>query len=379
MAFLCPLNLKTTTIKIAKAALFLVLLTGFVYCGKNKKKPEETTEPFDKEAMLTNMADNVILPNYTAFKKSFDSLVTAYATFKTSGLQSDFQDLKQKLHAAYFTYQRIDLFEFGPAENVILRMNFNVFPTDTVQIKSNINSGTYDLGSASNFDAKGLPALDYLFYGKNQTELSVIQSFTASANKRQYVTDLLNDMSSKINSVINSWSSYRAAFISSQGTDVGSSIGYLVNQINYELDYLKNAKVGIPLGKKTLGVQEPTKCEVYYGGQSVQYAMETLYSIENAYLGRKINGANGPGFDDYLDHIKAEYNGGPLNGAIIQQFEIAKSKLAAVQNPLSTQVMSNPAQVDAAYIELVKLLVLLKTDMPSQLGVVITYQDGDGD
>jgi hypothetical protein len=28
---------------------------------------------------------------------------------------------------------------------------------------------------------------------------------------------------------------------------------------------------------------------------------------------------------------------------------------------------------------LVKLLVLLKTDMPSSLGVVITYQDGDGD
>jgi predicted lipoprotein len=182
-------------------------------------------------------------------------------------------------------------------------------------------------------------------------------------------------MSVKINSIIGTWnSSYRNTFVNSLSTDVGSSIGFLVNQVNFELDYLKNAKVGIPLGKKTLGISMPEKCEAYYGKQSVQYALETLKAIERVY-----NGGSGKGFDDYLDHLGAEYNGGSLNGAIQNQFSVAKSKLSAIPDPLSAQITSNPAIVDAAYAELMKLLVLLKTDMPSSLGVIITYQDGDGD
>jgi predicted lipoprotein len=362
---------------IAVAVLSLTL----VHCKKKKAAaPEETVEPFDKQGMLVNIADNVILPAYNSFKLSIDSLTAAFETFKNSGLTADFQVAKQKLNSAYLSYQRVDLYEFGPAENLIFRMNCNIFPTDTVQIKSNISNGSYDLSSAANFDAKGFPALDFLFYGNNQSETSVIMSFTSSSTKKQYVSDVIADISSKINSIISAWnSSYRNTFTNSLGTDVGSSIGYLVNQISFELDYLKNAKIGTPLGKKTLGVPAPEKCEAYYGSQSLLYANETLRSIEDAYLGRSLNGTDGKGFDDYLEHLKADYNGTLLHTAISNQFALAKSKLAAIPGALSTQVITNASQVDAAYVELVKLLVLLKTDVPSQLGVIITYQDGDGD
>ncbi|MBN8691906.1 MAG: imelysin family protein [Bacteroidetes bacterium] len=357
-------------IKIILPALILL----FFSC-KKKEKTEEDKPPFDKQALLVNMADNVILPAYSDFKTSLDSLVLTYNTFKTSEQQSDFQIVKQKFHVACMRYQRISLFEFGPAENVIVRMNFNVFPTDTTQIKNNIAAGTYSLDAASNLDAKGLPALDYLFYGYMKTETDIVASFTTSVNRKQYVTDVLNDMSSKLNLIINDWNtSYKNTFINSLSTDVGSSIGFLVNQLNYELDYLKNSKVGIPLGKKSLGIPLPEKCEAFYGAQSLDYAYETLRIIEDVYTGKSTTG-----FDDYLIHLEAPYNGGLLNDAIIAQFNVAKAKLKAVPNPLSAQVTSNAAVVDAAYIELVKLLVLLKTDMPSSLGVIITYQDGDGD
>jgi uncharacterized protein len=373
--------LKILNHTITRFLLLAVLTLTLVYCKKKKSTdPEETTEPFDKQAMLTNMADNVILPNYTSFKSALDSLIASYNAFKLSGSQGDYILVKQKLHSAYLKYQRVDLFEFGPAENLIFRMNCNIFPTDTVQIKTNITTGSYDLASAANFDAKGLPALDYLFYGNNQTEASLIQSFTSSPNRCQYVSDVLNDMSTKINSIINTWnSSYRNTFTKSLGTDIGSSIGVLVNQLSYQLDYLKNAKIGTPLGKKTLGVPAPEKCEGYYGTQSLIYANETLRLIEDVYLGRSAAGANGKGFDDYLDHLMADYNGTPLTTAIANQFAVAKSKLSGIPGILSSQVVTNASQVDAAYVELVKLLVLLKTDVPSQLGVIITYQDGDGD
>jgi uncharacterized protein len=355
---------------------FIVPIIVLVCCKPKKKNEEpEPAESFDKQALLVNMADNVILPAYNDFKSAFDSLITAYSTFSVSGTQADFQIAKQKLHSSYLKYQRMSLYEFGPAEQLIIRMNCNVFPTDSVQIASNISGGGYDLASAANFDAKGFPALDFLFYGNGMSESGVIQLFTNTPNRRKYVTDLLNDVSSKVNSVISTGNaSYKNTFVNSLSTDVGSSIGFLVNQVNFELDYLKNSKIGIPLGKKSLGIVLPEKCEAYYGKQSVQYALETLKAIENTY-----NGGSGKGFDDYLEHLGAQYNGGSLNAAIQNQFSIAKSKMAAIPDPLSTQITTNSAVVDAAYTELMKLLVLLKTDMPSSLGVIITYQDGDGD
>lgn len=355
--------------KIAMAAIFFL-----AFACKKKEKAEEEKDTFDKQALLVNMADNVILPAYSDFKTSLDSLILTYNTFKSSGLQTDFQVVKQKLHVSSMRYQRINLFEFGPAESVVVRNNFNVFPTDTVQILQNISTGTYSLDATANLDAKGIPSLDYLFYDYNKAEADVVNSFNTVANKKQYVSDVLNDMSNKLNAVISGWSSYREAFVNSLSTDIGSSIGFLVNQLNFELDYLKNAKIGTPLGKKTLGVPLPEKTEAFYGAQSVDYAYETLRIIEDVYTGKSTIG-----FDDYLIHLEAPYNGGLLNDAIIAQFNVAKSKLKAIQNPLSTQVVSNTTVVDAAYVELVKLLVLLKTDMPSSLGVIITYQDGDGD
>lgn len=367
--------------KIVQLSLVLLLCSLLLQCKRKKDKDpdEDPTTVFDKQAMLTNYADALIIPSYTNFKTALDSLVNAYNAFKTSGTLSDFQIVKQKFLVAYLKYQRCDLFEFGPAETQVIRSNFNIFPTDSTQINANIVAGTYNLALVANLDAKGFPALEYLFFGNGAGENSMFALFSGS-NRKQYVSDLLSEMSAKLNDVIAAWNStYRNTFVNSLNTDVGSSIGYMVNQLNYELDYLKNAKVGIPLGKKSLNIPVPGSCEAYYTTISVAYAKETLYLIESAYLGRGASGSDGKGFDDYLVHLDAKYNGGSLNDAINAQFTLAKTKLAAVPDPLSTQVTSNAATVDAAYAELVKLLVLLKTDMPSSLGVVITYQDGDGD
>ena len=360
--------------------LLITIALLFCFCKKNKNTaPEEEKTPFDKQGMLVNMADNIVLANYNAFNNYLDSLIISYDTFKANPTALNIQTVKYRLNQAYLKYQLISLYEFGPAEQEIVRMNFNVFPTDTAQIKANIISGSYNLAAASNLDAKGFPALDYIFYEPNKTELQVANSFTALANKKQYVTDVLNDMKTKITNIINAWNAtYRNQFVNSLSTDIGSSIGFLVNQLNYELDYLKNAKIGIPLGKKSLDIVLPDKCEAYYGQQSTQYAIATLGIIESIYLGKSFIGNDGKGFDDYLDHLNAQ--DGTLNSKIKNQFAVCYTKLYAITGgSLASQISTNHSVVNAAYIELVKLLVLLKTDMPSSLGVVITYQDGDGD
>ena len=153
----------------------------------------------------------------------------------------------------------------------------------------------------------------------------------------------------------------------------------LVNQLNYDLELLKNAKIGIPLGKQSLGIPQPLKVESLYATQSLQLAMQNLISIENIYLGRNTAGSDGLGFDDYLSHLGVQYGSGSLNDAIKNKMISAKNKLALIPSALSDAVVTNTAIVDAAYVELQQLVILLKVDMPSSLGVSITYVDADGD
>ncbi len=360
--------------------VLVIVFALFAGCKKNNKNSNETdAAPFDKQALLINMADQVIVPNYEAFSQSLDSLILEFNSFRSKTTLNQLEIVKLKFNKAYFNYQKISPFEFGPAEENIVRMNFNVFPTDTAQILQNVATMNYNFSSASNLDAKGFPALDYLFYGKNKNASYILQTFVASDLKKQYTSAILIDMKVKIFAVLSAWKNgYRNQFINAQGTDVGSSIGFLVNQMNFELDYLKNSKIGIPLGKKTLGIVLPEKCESYYNAeQSLTFAIATLEAIESLYLGK--NKTDGIGFDDYLDHLKINRDNTTLNAAIKMQFDLAKTKLKALSNNLSQQIKNNSALVDPAYMELVKLLVLLKTDLPSNLGVIITYQDGDGD
>lgn len=372
--------------KYLKKLSFIVIVTtliSFTFCKKKDKdtnpiSSEETT--FDKKAMLLNMADKLIVPDYKRMKVAMDSLHQSFEKFKSDANALNYQEVKLKLHRAYLAYQVVNIYGLGPGEDLAIRSNFNLFPTKTSLIESNISSGSYNLESLSNLATKGFPALDYLIYGINKTETEQIQLFKDDAKRVTYFIDVLTNMRNKINSAISTWeTNYRETFINSLGTDIGSSIGFLVNQINFELDFLKNAKIGIPLGLKSGGTILPHDCEAYYGGHSVEYALETLRAIENVYLGRNNNGTEGIGFDDYLIHLDLKHGNGKLHEAITKQFEMARTSLKAVASPLSEQIKSNTSNVNTAYKELVKLLVLLKTDMPSGLGVIITYQDGDGD
>jgi uncharacterized protein len=81
----------------------------------------------------------------------------------------------------------------------------------------------------------------------------------------------------------------------------------------------------------------------------------------------------------YLTNAKATYNGGPLSDTITAAFASDITALQAVPDPLSQTIQTNPASAQAAFAASQKLVALLKTDMPSSLGVLITYGDNDGD
>jgi hypothetical protein len=138
-------------------------------------------------------------------------------------------------------------------------------------------------------------------------------------------------------------------------------------------------KLGIPVGAVTLGFPNPDKAEAFYAGISAELALEALRASESLYLGRAVNGANGEGLDDYLQQVAAKQQGQDLHQLIAGQFEAAIEALEAVPDPLSETIATDKALVELAYVEVSEQVRLLKTNLPSQTCIALTYIDNPSD
>jgi predicted lipoprotein len=357
-----------------------------VQCKKKSNKEDLNRDSFDKAGMLANIGENIIVPAYANLKIAVDNLDLATDAFVQQPTAISLQAAQTIFSTAYIRYQSASCFEFGPADSELLRANFNVFPCDTPKINSKIIAGDFNLSTVNDIDVKGFPAIDFLLFGNHQNSSAILERYTSSSNAvnaKNYLKALVKELKQKTDAVNAGWSitggNYLTTFKNNEGSSVGSSLGLLINQFNFDYENLKNARIGIPLGKKSLGTPFPTKVEAVYSAQSLTLAIAQLKSIENIYLGRDANNKDGLGFDDYLVSLDAQHPQGPLNEVIKNKIIAAKTKLAAIQGTLAEAIKNDPASVDAAYAEIYQLTVLIKVDMPSAFGVMITYEDNDGD
>lgn len=370
---------------LAAVAAFLSA-TVFFACSKSggDDGPEEA-KGFDKTAMLTAYADNLVIPGYAAMQQQLASLKTASDAFLAAPSGATQATLKTAYTAAHLQYERVAAFQFGPAETALLDIfvnfsggldyNFNTsgeltgFSTDSVTIEKNITDGGYNFQNMTraSFYSQGFPALNYLYFGPN-----AIDKLNANPVKRkQYINDVLARFKSLVDKVAGDWQAYRASFTGNTKTDVGSPIGSMVNQFAYQLDLMKGPRIGWPFGKQSNGIVFASKTEAYFAGISGVLAVENIKSLKKIYT----NNGSGKGLSDYLVALGKSQ----LNTDVIAQFDLAIAKLGAVPDPLSAALTNNPAAVEAAYKEIQKLLTLLKTDVASAAGVQITYMDNDGD
>lgn len=353
-------------------ALVIVMAVGLIIACSKKSGPgdtQPTVNGFDKGAMLANYADNLIIPAYTGLQQQIEALETGINIFLNNPSATTQQALLPVFKTAYLQFEKVSVDQFGPAERVLFNNFLNTFPTDNAVIDGNINRGTYDLSANSAINQQGFPALDYLLFGPN-----VVQKLTASnsANYKKYVQDVVARMKTLNSGVLNTWkTTYRADFTGNTKSDAGSPIAFMINQFAFEMDQMKGPRIGWPYGKQSGGTQYPQNTEGYRAGISVALAVENLTNLKAMFNG----GGNGKGMSDYLVALNKQQ----LSTDVLKQFDVAINSLKAVPDPLSTALVNNKTQLDAAYREIQILLTLIKTDVASATGVRITYQDTDGD
>lgn len=367
---------------------FMILLTALAcyISGCSDEQGKEKEVNFDQQTMLTNIGQHIIFPNYANFRAKTNALQTAVTDFAAQPTAESLTAARAAQQEAYLAWQHVNLYEFGPAESLVLRDNVNTFPTRHTNIESKIASGSWDLGSFTSVDQKGLPALDYLLFAGADINETLAAYTTAehAASRTQYLQDITSDLNRLATEVYNGWApeggNYLGTFSTTTGNSAGSPLSLFVNQFNEGYEMIKNKKLGLPLGIRSIQNEPiPAAVEAYYSGISLELMQANLRSVEASFKG-EANGTNGPGLDDYLDAI---YQAGniqdDLSSDILHQLSTAQEAVAEINGPLSEAVVSDTQTARQAYDELQALVVLIKTDMPSALGVLISYIDNDGD
>ena len=363
------------------AGLSLFFLFTATSCD-DENGPDNSQLNFDQQAMLTNIGQNIVLPAYEAYKEETSNLKQAVTAFTNDPTEETIAEAQDAFKEAYIAWQGVTLYEFGPAEEVAFRMNSNAFPTSLTKIENSVSSNSWNLGSFTNVNQKGLPALDYLLF--KEGALADFTTAENAANRRQYLMDVATNLHDLASQVYNSWNpqqeNYLATFTASKGSSAGSSLSLLVNQLNEGFEITKNKRLNIPRGGRSIDEKPiPTAVEAYYSGISLDLVEANLNSVEKTFKG-EAKGTDGLGLDDNLKaHFEAGNTEKDQASQILEQIAKVRAAVDAIPDPLSEAVKTSNDKVTTAYNETVKLVSYLKTEMPQTLSVLISYIDNDGD
>ncbi len=336
---------------------------------------KEKKTDFDRKPLLENLGNNIIVPAYRNAHEKTQALKNAINAFTAAPDVAKLQAAKLAFKEAYMAWQAIESYDFAKATG--LSYGLNNFPPDTAKIQSNILSGTYNLGEAGNIRAKGFPALDYLLFQSPNEQLTVdgVNNFQYA---KQYLNDVANDISTNITSVYDDWNtSHINTFINATGLDIGGSVSILCNSWAQYTERTRRERVGNALGYVGLigtGVTNEKLYEAFYANYSKELLIANLQAGKNLFTG----GA-GTGFDDYPQVKEATFQGVPLNEEIANQYDKCIAAANAINTDFRTALVNDKQKMETLFLELKKLVVLVKVDLASAVGVTISYLDNDGD
>ena len=372
-------------IKFFLLSIFSVFL--IIACSSESDENQNQVADFDRSSILKNYADNIIIPRYNNFKADLDDLKTVVDEFASNPNSANFDKVHNQWFKAYKTWQHVEMFNIGKAEQIMYFNTINTYPVDELRINENINSKRYDLSNANDWSSQGLSGVDYMLHGIEDNKEKVIQKYVDDTYYGDYLKNLLVIMTSNTDDIVQDWPTYKDTFVQSSGNSNSSSLNMITNDFVYYFEKgLRANKIGIPAGVYSGGNTLPSKVEAYYSSKnsfqdiSKDLAKEAVIASENLFLGKSSNGVNGPSLKTYLDYIyNSDVNKENLSPIISSNFQKAKEAIDLLDSNFVNQINNDKTKMLNAFDKLQAIVVNMKTDMLSLLSIQVDYIDADGD
>ncbi len=331
---------------------------------------------FDRQAMLDNIAFNIFLPLHEELVDKAETLNQAVGAFAQNLNLDTLETAQEAWKEAALHWQRCNLFEVGSMSAMLFHNQISKTPANLELIEDHITKADKideafieSKGSTS----KGLPAIEYFLFSLEGNEAVISSLKDGPPERLQYLVALAQNLSSKAKRLYDLWLPDKDNFIEKlTAPKLGTQepINMLVNAMVAQAVGIGREKIGRPLGKIT-GEPLPETAQGRLSSTSIEQIISNIEVLQLTF-----NGADGLGFDDYLDFIDTSDS---LAVKVNQQLDSTLNALRNIDNPLDIAVVENPEQVEQVYAEVRELAILLQVDTANQLGVTITFNDSDGD
>lgn len=338
--------------------------------------PPVTPTTFDREAMLQNIGEAVLIPFHEAFVAEVASLDSVAAVFASDPTEANLMAIQAQWLDTKKSWKQCEVFEILDVKDNFLHNRIDKWPTNQNFLNRNV-SGTDELTEAfvegSGSTSKGLPALEFLLF--TEVGLTDFTSDSLATRRLTYIKAMTENLAVRSANLLEVWQNGLPEFISGTENFSKGSLNQLLNSQVGLLEEIINNKLGKPLGKNNGGRIQPDEAEAFTSQLSLPLIEENLKGLKASYEGD----ISKEGLDDLLDFLEAKQEDTDLSEAISSQFDMCFEKLALISEPLSIAVDSQNQAVEDLYQSVRDLLASFKVDAANNLGILITFNDTDGD
>lgn len=349
--------------------LMILILAG---CDSNSGLTNQCHVDYDQEALYEDILKEQIQPGYESLLTSLNQLKADFSTFKSSPSTELLDDLESSFTNSYVAWKGVEIFRFGPAEQLQAQSYFNFFPINTALVEKQLDSG-FDPDNSTLFD-KGLPLLDYFIFKEESPEDRT--AYLTRPEVQEYFQQALDKMISVATIILAGYQNgYANEFIESTGTAAGTTLSLLINALSQYFEDNRRNQLGIPSGALTLDIPNPDKTEAYYSSNSLLLLKKGVETSRLLYDGPM----KGRGIKDYVTDLEAETSGEQIANSISSTFQTILSAANKIDEPLSRAVTEDKDDVAALYRAMSDQVIQLKTDLPARTCISITYVDNPSD
>jgi len=358
-------------------SIFILLLV-FSCGGDDQNNTEEAPISFDVKTQLSSVYDFEVLPSIEKSKSNSKLLEERITEFINSSTTQNFIDVQEAYKILVNSWEELELFNFGPFQITSATRKISQAPTseriETIISADAVINVEYVQNQGNN--VKGISALEYLLFNPEITNEEIITSLSNNTQRVLYLKAVAATISLDLNEFEAQWKAYENEFKTNLENTTSGSQNQFINAIIGKLQEITNTQLAKPLGLENGGAITQTNLLGFRSKNSLAILKSNFEVVKRVIKGDFLDKTStNLGVIDQLTELEII----ELSNIINSQINDIEKTLTTFSTSLEDALISETEKVQLLRNQFNNLFITFNVDVSSQLNIITTKNDNDGD